>query len=129
MSLSRWGVTVWRYILEWRRSVDRSDPTFDKIPSPPITHYHTAPPISHPTHTGNTQALNPFLSSHNEFPTMEPIHLPTDALAEVFKFLYRSERTQLASVSSQAADAILPGLKAEHRKVSPNAYTTIQTYH
>lgn len=46
------------------------------------------------------------------------IHLPSDALAEVFKFLPRTARSQLALVSSQAGEAILPGVKSERRKVS-----------
>lgn len=58
-----------------------------------------------------------------------PIHLPTDALAEVFEFLPRDQRAQLALISSQAAEAILPGLKAERQKVSPCFTPPTTNYH
>lgn len=48
---------------------------------------------------------------------MGPIPLPTQALAEVFGFMSRAERARLALVSGQAADAIIPGVNAERRKV------------
>ena len=47
-----------------------------------------------------------------------PIPLPTAALAEIFKWMPRPQRFQLAQMSSQTAEVILPGLEAEHQKVS-----------
>ena len=47
------------------------------------------------------------------------IHLPRDAMAEVFKCLPRSQRAQLALMGWQTAEAIIPAVNADRQKVSP----------
>lgn len=49
---------------------------------------------------------------------MEPIFLPTDALAEVLSFLSLVEREGLALCSAQMAQVIVPRVNAARKRVS-----------
>lgn len=67
--------------------------------------------------TGRGTRERKCVSGSRQQPAMKPISLPTEALAEVFRFLPRDDRAHLVLVG-QTADAIIPGVNAERKKVS-----------
>lgn len=77
---------------------------------------------------------DPYTQDHRELAkqqqlVMGPIPLPTELLAEVFGFLSRLERAQLALGSRQMAEAIVPGVNFERKKVNPTSCPSLLSPH